>query len=103
MRFLLLECSGAAEGGGVKFNINNVVKVKLTDLGRKILAADTHRYIVLKEDRAGWSEWQLWELMQVFGPHLYMGASLPFEAEITLTGHNPGPSHPLAYSRKGSK
>lgn len=62
-------------------NINDPVKVKLTATGHKILNELTY-ITVLKEDKEGWSEWQLWELMQVFGPHLALGNSVPFENNI---------------------
>jgi hypothetical protein len=67
-----------------RFNLNDHVRVKLTDHGRKIhreqfrelnarlpLAANM-QYTPPKEDAEGWSRWQLWELMSRFGEHIGM-------------------------------
>lgn len=77
----------------VQININDIVRVKLTDLGRCIHAmehdlfwAKTGReppaYVPPKEDAEGWSEWQLWRVMELFGPHLGFGSKTPFETVI---------------------
>jgi len=84
----------------MKFNINNNVRVKLTDLGRKLhrenhnkifeFAAEFrtddyyNEFYAPIEDSAGWSTWQFWELMQIFGPYLYNGGEVPFETEIEI-------------------
>ena len=72
----------------MKFNINNEVRVKLNDQGRKIYA---DRYSAIgsfqtkaKEDAEGWSVWQLWYLMAVFGPHISLSQTPPFETEIEI-------------------
>lgn len=82
----------------VQFNINNIVRVKLTDYGRSVHAADyvlfwasvnhpNHpAYAAPKEDNNGWSEWQLWSLMQAFGKHINLGfGKVCFETTIELT------------------
>jgi len=62
-------------------NINDIVKVRLNDAGRKILKNEP--YVLARiEDKDGWSEWQLWELMRIFGPHLSLGAAPPFEKNV---------------------
>lgn len=78
------------------FNINNNVYVRLTDYGRKI-----HRniynaiakeyagklpwaYKAPKEDKEGWSKWQLHDLMNIFGEFMVMGCELPFETTIRI-------------------
>jgi hypothetical protein len=73
----------------IAFNANEYVRVQLTDLGREI-----HRkhwepfcnaqlpYSPPKEDEEGWSRFQLWELMQLFGPHTYLGARNSFSLTI---------------------
>jgi hypothetical protein len=66
----------------IKFNINNYVKVKLTPMGKEILKETYFENIA--EDDNGWSRWQLWELMLIFGKHLHMGLDNPFEIEIKL-------------------
>ena len=72
----------------MKFNINKYVKVRLTDFGRlrvkeyfKSIGLDSS-YLV--EDEAGWSKWQLWDLMSTLGPDISMGFELPFETEIEI-------------------
>lgn len=64
-------------------NLNEIIKVKFTDYGRDIYY---HRFDDLiargrlclkpsypKVDEDGYSEIQLWEFMQIFGPHIRMG------------------------------
>jgi hypothetical protein len=81
----------------MKVNVNNEVKIRLTDEGRKILMEahdkrnEEHNgafgdYAPPREDQFGWSTWQLWHLMREFGPHMYNGCKVPFEAEIELLG-----------------
>lgn len=82
------------------FDINNLVRVKLTDKGRALHAAD-HALSCLsegqkipykprKEDAEGYSEWQLWELMAAFGKHLGNGFDMPFNQFIEF----PAPAQP---------
>jgi hypothetical protein len=88
------------------FNINEYVKVRLTDHGREIhrqsydrlmeklrLNYDykPFRYTPPEEDDEGYSEWQLWVLMQEFGPHVYNGCKPCFETMIRV-GHERGGS-----------
>lgn len=67
----------------VRINLNETVKVKLTDLGRDIFY---HRYDEInkaygreickpsypKEDENGYSEFHLWEFIQLYGTHIGM-------------------------------
>jgi hypothetical protein len=80
----------------MRFNINDKVRVKLRESGRRILrrrhaelmqnlpAGSGWEYSDPKEDEDGWSEWQLWNLMQEFGPHIAMGFDPPFDTEIEI-------------------
>ena len=79
----------------MKFNINDYVKVKLTDYGREIhkekyvnlfqSVSYTYKYTPSIEDSEGYSIWQLWDLMNIFGPYLSMGMTkLPFETELEI-------------------
>ncbi len=77
-------------------NINSSVKIKLTDKGRKVYR--NHLYDILgsiyrknneieklfniDEDKQGYSTWQLWKLMSIFGSHIGMGSDICFETEI---------------------
>jgi hypothetical protein len=72
------------------FNVNDHVLVKLTEHGREL----RRRYFArlglpdgllpeLKETD-GWSRWQLWELMSIFGEHMYNGCRIPFETVIRV-------------------
>lgn len=81
-----------------KFNLNNKVRVKLTDLGRAALEADhatfwakagrTMPYTPPKEDADGWSEWQLWSLMSALGGHVGMGFDNVMETTIQIEPFN---------------
>lgn len=81
-----------------KFNVNHLVKVKLTDASKAMLTlqheANNARiisaggralpgvgYTVDEED--GYSEFQLWELMEALGPLCQWG-QLPFETDIYI-------------------
>lgn len=64
------------------FNINNLVRIKLTDEGRAIAAREDRYFRSPDED--GWTSEQLWVVMQVFGPHLFNGGPLMFETEIEI-------------------
>ena len=71
------------------FNINSDVKVKLTPEGRDIYYENENykksvgHYPVLKEDEKGYSTWQLWVLIETFGPHISMVTNL-FETNILI-------------------
>lgn len=78
----------------MKFNINSIVKVKLTDHGRQVHKEmwlrtfsgmlDKFPYKPLYEDENGYSSWQLWNLMNVFGSKVALGDKPCFEAEIEI-------------------
>jgi hypothetical protein len=80
----------------MKFNMNHVVRVKLTPKGRDQLKADHIKrldplglltkfpYQPPEEDADGWSRWQLWVLMEKFGEHMGLGRELLFDAEIDI-------------------
>jgi len=75
-------------------NINRVAIVRLTDHGRRVLEAHYRKLgLSVPVDVPGifpahdLYRAPLWDLMNIFGPHLYMGGPLshPFEAnEITF-------------------
>ena len=63
-------------------NVNSTVRVKLTKHGRSVNTRDL--YMSPKEDAEGRSEWKLWQLMQIFGPHMSLGGRPCFEADIEV-------------------
>ena len=82
----------------ISFNLNESVRVRLTDHGKRLYRQDWERkfkpyvaqglqvtYHPPKEDAEGWSEWQLWHLMQEFGPHLHLGCNPPFDLTIQFS------------------
>lgn len=80
----------------IEFNINDNVQVKLTDYGRECLKKNYDTlfsyygknkpfpFKLPEEDKDGYSTWQMWELMQQFGPYLSMGIKNPFELTIKI-------------------
>jgi hypothetical protein len=74
----------------MQFNINNEVRIQLTDLGRTIHRQNFEKllpdlaYEPPIEDADGWSSWQLWKLAHEFGAHLYNGCDPPFKSCIEI-------------------
>jgi hypothetical protein len=79
----------------VPFNINDEIKVKLTDKGRAVY--ESYWMAVLAgsnglqppslnkwTDENGWTSFQLWDAMTIFGPHCYNGGPLMFENNTIL-------------------
>lgn len=80
------------------FNMNDYIRVRLTDEGREQYrqsvealrslmpptAAAAFPFKPRKEDANGWSEWQGWELMRTFGPWMTMAAPVPFEMTVDI-------------------
>jgi hypothetical protein len=73
------------------FNVNDYVWVRLTEDGRQA-HREYHqaRYPMLEyrapdESCGGWGKWQLWALMQEFGPMIHLGCKAPFETTIRLS------------------
>lgn len=77
-------------------NLNDIVKVKLNDIGKDICY---HKYDEVNEvirrnggrlielrmpevDDEGYTAFQLWELMMLFGPHIALGEQPPFGTNI---------------------
>jgi len=59
------------------FNLNNNVKVKITPLGQSIREKFYASYGIkarpLDKDSEGFTEMQLWQVMQIFGEHMHFG------------------------------
>ena len=80
----------------MNFNINDKVRVRLTEKGRAALIKQHDDYFEgrvpyspPKEDADGWSEWQLWSLMQDLGHLCRLGIDPPFETIIQIGKSNP--------------
>lgn len=92
----------ATSGRQVDFNINEFVRVKITDAGwRALWKADDTLNEHLKTTKASWrsqrterlrdeqqrqgyTRWQLWSLMEAFGSAICHSCDVPFEPTITL-------------------
>lgn len=64
-----------------KFNLNDYIKVKLTDYGKDIYFQrfDTMEYPLLKGqikpcDENGFTEFQMWDFINLYGHYIYLGA-----------------------------
>lgn len=72
----------------VKFNINEHVRVKLTPAGLKVLNDHWAEFGVLDKldrlevDDQGFTEFQLWDLMSIFGSSICIGSKTMFETDI---------------------
>jgi len=67
---------------GMTINLNEYVKVKLTDYGKDIYYhqydhLNKYREIITphfpEEDNKGYSTFQLWDFMRLYGEYMYMG------------------------------
>lgn len=82
-----------------KVNINETVKVKLTDVGigilkeqhdeldRKIKANNRKGLgeFKLQLDDEGYTRFQLWSFMNAFGEYMTLGSEMPFDSEVIIT------------------
>lgn len=67
----------------ISVNLNDIIKVKFTDYGRDIyyhrfdeMIARGARFLkprYPRVDEDGYSTIQLWEFMEIFGPHIHLG------------------------------
>lgn len=80
----------------INFNVNDYVMVRLTERGKKLHRENHDKFVATmpkgarfkydppKEDKRGWSKWQMWHLMQEFGQHMLMGFDPPFHTDIQI-------------------
>lgn len=77
-----------------RININDTVRIRLNERGLEILR-DEHEELRRHfpkvgpwkppaVDEYGYSSFQLWQVMQHFGPNMYLGCVPPFGTEIVL-------------------
>ena len=105
----------------VSFNINDTIKVKLTDEGKEILAKQIAEGVKAarldpdfvpssyQEDEDGYIHPQLWDFMHIFGPHVFNGGpcyvennEIIFEA-IDVPKKCPNNDQSCPYMTRGSK
>lgn len=67
------------KNGYLRFNLNNYVYVRLTPSGEKILAKSG---ISSKKDGDGYSRFQAWEFMEIFGSAFHLGAEQPSDLDV---------------------
>jgi hypothetical protein len=73
----------------MKFNINDDVRVKLNENGWDIhkkywLPYCSGNYTPPKADADGYVKFQLWDFMNIYGPHMVMGLPIPFDPYIII-------------------
>jgi hypothetical protein len=74
----------------IKFNLNDYVKVKLTDKGKEMLKkyykSESLDWLDGDHEGDGWYRFQLHALASIFGEELHFGScsQLPFETGIYL-------------------
>lgn len=59
-------------------NINEKIKVKLTEQGKDVVVEQGKDYLLRNEDENGFVSIQLWTLMQVFGPAFICSTNCKF-------------------------
>jgi hypothetical protein len=80
----------------VDFNINHYVYVRLTPHGKECLRKNYNElasffpdglsweFTLPKEDKDGWSKWQMHDLMDSLGRYVGIGRQEPFETNIRM-------------------
>lgn len=79
----------------IKFNLNDHVLVKITEHGVEYLKQRHNErnsfyhgaigdFIPPVVDENGYTKYQLWRLMQDFGPAIFMGGNLPIDTNILI-------------------
>lgn len=70
-------------------NLNEYIKVKLTDKGKEIYRnywhdLDDEHVPTLNIDEEDYCKFQLWEFMRIFGEHFHMGGGMPCETNVKI-------------------
>lgn len=66
----------------IAFNLNDTILVKLNDSGKKIYRDHWHHIIKDRDpivDENGYTSFQMWDFMHIYGPFLMLGCTPPFE------------------------
>lgn len=91
----------------MKLHMNDSVKVKLSDEGKRILYEKHVHFkqsilerggsdigdFVLNENSDGTVTFEIWRLMSTFGPFMHWGSKAPFEGELIFTDKKDIHSH----------
>lgn len=70
----------------LEFNANQAVKVKLTEHGNRVMRDwyGSRVYNMPEEDEYGYTRFQMWYLMRIFGEHMTLGAEHVFDMNMIL-------------------
>lgn len=60
-------------------NINDIVRVKLTEKGKRVYRDHIGLYNLFDKSKEGILETELWDIAKIFGPMFYVGAEAVFE------------------------
>lgn len=80
----LAACRPPAIPARVPFNINMPVRVRLTELGRRIHCEYYSFGSAPRRNEEGWTKYQFHQLMGIFGPHMGACAPLAFETNVEI-------------------
>jgi hypothetical protein len=86
----------------LSFNLNKVIRFKLTDQGLAIHRADWEEinslsqgglarlgpYQTPKVDDEGYTEEQMWKVMEIYGSAMGMGLGLPFDLTVLIAAED---------------
>lgn len=62
----------------IKVNLNDCMLFKITEYGEGLLP---HHF---KKNEDGWYRGQIWEVMEVFGPHMCIGCNSKIELNVLI-------------------
>ena len=77
----------------IQYNINDTAEVVLTKKGAQILNESDERPIFMHTHNGPYSEGEvfsseLWNIMHIFGSHLYNGCEIPFVSNNIIIQEN---------------
>lgn len=71
-----------------KANLNDYIKVKLTEYGRAVYKNHYAKYNLegpkLNVDEEGYTKFQMWDFMHIFGDTMRMAGDLPYELNVEI-------------------
>lgn len=77
----------------VPVNLNNYVTLKITERGLRVfreyhdrMGLDWEPYAKMNGEAKRGATWrmQMWQVMQIFGPSIYLGCDPPFDTNIVI-------------------